>query len=124
MTDGFLTQLAGVDEEEYMKRQKGMLHELLRPGSPYGPVNRFWFDGVLGNSPRNGDFRPGYLSTNYSAFYDDCFKLIREISPDTLISAYRGDVCTTIGSLYTNDGPEPNGEGRSILAATVMQKAS
>ena len=32
MTDGFLTQLEGVDEEEYMKRQKGMLTELSPPG--------------------------------------------------------------------------------------------
>lgn len=47
MTDGFLTQLEGVDEEEYMRRQKGMLTELLHEGSPYGPVNRLWFDGII-----------------------------------------------------------------------------
>ena len=40
MTDGFLTQLEKVDEEEYMQRQKGMLTEILKEGSPYGPVHR------------------------------------------------------------------------------------
>ena len=40
MTDGFLTQLEGVDEEEYMKRQKGMLTELLRPGCVRPPLSR------------------------------------------------------------------------------------
>merc|ERR1711924_122394 len=33
---------------------------------------------------------------------------IRTNSPDTMISAYRGDICATTGSLYTDDGPEPN----------------
>jgi len=105
MTDGFLTQLEGVDEEEYMRRQKGMLTELLHEGSPYGPVNRLWFDGII---PSN-QYRPGYLVKNYSDYYDDCFKLVREVSPNTLISPYRGDVCSSIGSLYTNNGPGANG---------------
>lgn len=33
-----------------------------------------------------------------SAFYDDVFAHIRKVSPSTLISAYRGDVCTSIGA--------------------------
>jgi hypothetical protein len=90
MTDGYLTQIAKLDEEQYMEAQKGMLTELLKPGSPYGPVHRLWFDGVKQNSPTNGDFRPGYLSKNYSGFYDDVYKLIRKISPPTLIGASRG----------------------------------
>jgi hypothetical protein len=113
MTDGYLTQIAKLDEEEYMAAEKGMLTELLSPGSPYGPVSRLWFDGVLKNSVASGDFRPGYLGTNYSDYYDDCFRLIRTLSPQTLISSYRGDVCANTGSLYTNDGPQPNGTNSS-----------
>jgi hypothetical protein len=33
---------------------------------------------------------------------------------DTLfLAAYRGDVCTSVGSLYTNDGPPPNASDSS-----------
>lgn len=113
MTDGFLTQLQKVDEEEYMQRQKGMLTELLREGSPYGPVDRLWFDGVIGNDA----YRPGYLLNNYSQYYDECFKLIRDMSPNTLISAYRGDVCATTGSLYTNSGPSANSTNSTECSA-------
>jgi alpha-L-fucosidase len=108
MTDGYLAQIAKVDEDKYMASQKGMLTELLAPDSPYGPVNRLWFDGVKSNSKANGDFRPGYLGDNYTAFYTDVYEHIRKVSPSTLISSKRGDVCDNTASLYTNDGPAPN----------------
>jgi len=114
MTDGYLTQVAKVNEEQYMAAQKGILRELLEPGSPYGPVNRFWFDGVIPDSANGGDFRPGYLATNYTFFYDEVFALVRELSPDTLISSMRGDVCNNVGTLYTNDGPAANGTNSSM----------
>jgi alpha-L-fucosidase len=117
MTDGYLTQIAKLDEEQYMAAQKGMLTELLEEGSPYGPVHRLWFDGVLNNSTFNGAFRPGYLGDNYSGYYDDVFKLIRKISPSTLIGAQRGDVCANVGSLYTNDGPAANGTNSTSCSA-------
>ena len=61
----------------------------------YGPVNRLWFDGI-----NTGVVQKDMLNeTVYKPYYDSVFKMIREISPDTLISAYRGDVCTSIGSL-------------------------
>ena len=108
LTDGYLAQIAKVDEDKYMASQKGMLTELLAPDSPYGPVNRLWFDGVKSNSKANGDFRPGYLGDNYTAFYTDVYEHIRKVSPSTLISSKRGDVCDNTASLYTNDGPAPN----------------
>jgi len=116
MTDGFLTQVARLNEEQYMAAQKGILTELLAPGSPYGPVNRLWFDGVLGDSA-GGDFRPGYLGTNYSFFYDEVFELVRKLSPGTLISSQRGDICNNVNALYTNQGPAANGTNSSMCTA-------
>jgi alpha-L-fucosidase len=101
MTDGYLANVANVSAAEFQRRQKGMMTEVL---TKYGPVNRLWFDGV------NTGVVQKDMQTEavYKPYYDSVFKMIREISPDTLISAYRGDVCTSIGSLYTNDGPAPN----------------
>ena len=53
----------------------------------------------------------------YKAYYDSVFQMIREVSPRTLISAYRGDVCSSVGSLYTNDGPAPNSTNSSECSA-------
>ena len=50
-------------------------------------------------------------------YYDDTFALVRTLSPDTLISAQRGDVCQSTGSLYTNDGPAANGTNASVCSA-------
>ncbi len=36
------------------------------------------------------------------------YATIRALSPATLISPYRGDICASIGSLYTSSGPVPN----------------
>jgi hypothetical protein len=38
LDDGYLSQIANVSAPEFEARQKGMLTELLAPGSPYGPV--------------------------------------------------------------------------------------
>lgn len=111
LTDGYLTQVEGVDAQEYARRELGMLTELLHPGSPYGPVHRLWFDGVL-----SGPFRPPPLDTNYTEYYDSVYRLVRSTSPDTLISPYRGDVCSSIGSLYTSGGPAPNSTNSSMCA--------
>ena len=51
----------------------------------YGPVNRLWFDGV-----NTGVVQKDMQSEAvYKPYYDSVFKMIREISPETLISAYR-----------------------------------
>ena len=97
LTDGYLTQIAGLDEAAYITAQKGMLTEILSPGSPYGPVDRLWFDAVLMASPPHS-FRPGRLNTNYSTYYDEVFALIRELSPETLISPYVNNQLTPINN--------------------------
>ena len=64
-----------------------------------GPVNRFWFDGTSSN--------PCATTTE---LWDQVYKTIRTVSPWTMITAYRGDVCAAKNgqTLYTNDGPPPN----------------
>lgn len=94
--DGYLAFVANVSAQEYKRRQMGMLREVI--GS-YGPVNRLWFDGVGRNRPAD---------SSVSDLYDAAFATVRAVSPGTLISPYRGDVCSTTGSLYTNAGPPPN----------------
>ena len=106
LDDGYLAEIANVSAPEFEARQKGMLTELLQPGSPYGPVHRLWFDG-------SGNQRPKSLLKNYAGYYDSCFELIRTVSPHTLISPYRGDVCISTGSLYMNNGPNPNSSDAS-----------
>eukprot|EP00035_Acanthoeca_spectabilis_P019488 m.426235 g.426235 ORF g.426235 m.426235 type:complete len:476 (-) comp16862_c0_seq31:140-1567(-) len=110
LDDGYLAQVANVTAETFMAKEKGMLTELLSDGSPYGPVHRLWFDGA-------GSQRPAGLLKNYSEYYDSCFQLIRTLSPQTLISPYRGDVCMSTGSLYTNSGPAPNSSDSSGCGA-------
>ena len=39
--DGYQTMVAKASSEEFIRRQVGMIHEVL---TEYGPVNRFWFD--------------------------------------------------------------------------------
>ena len=59
-----------------------MMTEVL---TKYGPVNRLWFDGV-----NTGVVQKDMQSEAvYKPYYDSVFKMIREISPETLISAYR-----------------------------------
>eukprot|EP00038_Savillea_parva_P005285 m.150703 g.150703 ORF g.150703 m.150703 type:complete len:549 (-) comp11686_c1_seq4:98-1744(-) len=106
LDDGYLSQIANLSAAEFETANHGMLQELLHPDSPYGPVHRLWFDGA-------GSQRPKALLNNYSAYYDGCFELIRTLSPNTLISPYRGDVCSSTGSLYTNTGPQPNSSDSS-----------
>jgi hypothetical protein len=101
LDDGYLAQVANVSAEEFISRQHGMLTELLAAESAYGPIHRLWFDGA-------GSHRPAALLNNYSAYYTSCFELIRKLSPSTLISPYRGDICMSTGSLYTSTGPKPN----------------
>lgn len=94
--DGYQQLVAGADPDTYLERQLGMLTELMEE---YGPVHRFWFDGL-------GIMRPN--GTNTTEVYSRAFELVRTASPSTLISPYHGDVCNTIGTLYTRSAPVPN----------------
>lgn len=93
--DGYQTLVANATPEEFIQRQVGMVHEVL---TEYGPVNRFWFDFT--HNPPAG--------TDLTDLWDRVYHEIRTTSPATLISAYRGDVCASTGSLYLNKGPVPN----------------
>ena len=93
--DGWLTDVAKVDGKEFQKRQIAMITELMED---YGPINRFWFDGTS-NHPKDLDVK---------ALWDETYQTIRTVSPSTIISPYRGDICASTGSLYTNNGPAPN----------------
>ena len=54
----------------------------------YGPVNRFWFDGTASN-PCSG----GSGKTSVTELWQQVYNTIRKVSPYTMISSYRGDVC-------------------------------
>jgi alpha-L-fucosidase len=94
--DGYMNLVANYTCEDFIKRQVGMVTEVL---TEYGPVNRFWFDGTSSN--------PCATTTQ---LWDQVYKTIRTVSPWTMITAYRGDVCAAKNgqTLYTNDGPPPN----------------
>jgi len=93
--DGYMMRVANYSNEEFIRRQIGMVTEVL---TDYGPVNRFWFDGTH-------DF-----TGNLTDLWDQVYETIRTVSPSTMISSYRGDVCASAGgaTTYTNDGPPPN----------------
>lgn len=93
--DGYQKLVSKLTPAEFIERQVGMVHEVL---TEYGPVNRFWFDGT----------RQVPDGTNMTELWDRVYHEIRTTSPSTIISAYRGDVCASTGSLYTNSGPLPN----------------
>ena len=96
-SDGYSTLVAKVDGPEFIRRQVGMIKEVL---IEYGPVNRFWFDGTT--SLPHG--------INKTALWEQVYEAIHTVSPNTMISSKRGDVCRVIHgqTLYTNDGPPPN----------------
>ena len=94
--NGFLVDIERTDADTMIGREIGMLREVI---SDYGPVHRFWFDGT---SDLPGG--PAKLHELWGRVY----KEIRSSSPSTLISSYRGDVCASVGSLYTSSGPAPN----------------
>jgi alpha-L-fucosidase len=100
----YSTRVEGLGPEAFIEREVGMLTEVL---TSYGPVNRFWFDGTI-------DLPKG---TNETALWARVYDTIRTLSPPTLISAYRGDVCATTGSLLTRAGPSPNSSDLSLCAA-------
>jgi alpha-L-fucosidase len=93
--DGYMTLVANYSGAEFTRRQVGMIREVL---TEYGPVHRFWFDGSQVCPP----------DTNLNSLWSQVFETIRTLSPSTLISPYRGDICSTTGSLYTANGPAPN----------------
>jgi len=95
--DGYMTSVAKFSSAEFIRRQVGMVTEVL---TEYGPVNRFWFDGT--KSVPNG--------TNITDLWQQIYDTIRKVSPATMITSYRGDVCSAKdgATLYTNDGPAPN----------------
>jgi hypothetical protein len=61
-------------------------------------VNRFWFDGTH-DYPSD---------TNVTELWTRVYQQIASEWPQTLISAYRGEVCAETVTVYTNDGPAPN----------------
>ena len=95
--DGYMAFVANYSGPEFIRRQVGMVTEVL---TEYGPVNRFWFDGTK-SVPKG---------TDVNALWEAVYKTIRTVSPSTMITSYRGDVCAAKGgeTLYTNDGPPPN----------------
>mmetsp|Transcript_15265 Transcript_15265/g.39253 ORF Transcript_15265/g.39253 Transcript_15265/m.39253 type:complete len:598 (+) Transcript_15265:41-1834(+) len=95
--DGYMVSVAKYSPEEFIRRQIGMIKEVL---TEYGPVNRFWFDGT--KSVPTG--------TNVTDLWVQVYDTIRTVSPNTMISSYRGDVCASKdgNTLYTNNGPAPN----------------
>jgi len=95
LADGYNTYVGNGTGEEHIQRQVGMLHEIL---TEYGPVNRLWFDA--------GKALPA--ATNETDLWHRVFAEVRSTSPSTLITAKRGDVCDSIGSIYTSNGPAPN----------------
>lgn len=56
------------------------------------------FDGTTGYPP----------GTNVEELWTRVYEEIRTVSPSTMISPYRGDVCAAIDTVYTNAGPPPN----------------
>eukprot|EP00729_Bicosta_minor_P005702 gene5702-28343_t len=102
--DGYLAQKMGnISADDFITRQMGMLTELM---DNYGPVNRFWFDGGPANVKPDPQSRPAGVTS--PLVYSRAAELIRSHSPSTLISPYRGDVCSTTETLYTRDQPQPN----------------
>lgn len=93
--DGYMTNVAKYSGKEFIRRQVGMIKEVLLN---YGPVNRFWFDGTHHYPP----------DTNVTQLWSEVYSTIRTVSPNTMISPYRGDICSSTRSLFTNDGPAPN----------------
>ena len=93
--DHYATIVEKITPEEFIRRQVGMVHEVL---TQYGPVNRFWFDGTTGYP----------ADTNVTDLWERVYEEIRSVSPSTMISPYRGDICASIGTLYTSNGPVPN----------------
>ena len=96
-------KMGNISADDFITRQMGMLTELM---DNYGPVNRFWFDGGPANVKPDPQSRPAGVTS--PLVYSRAAELIRSHSPSTLISPYRGDVCSTTETLYTRDQPQPN----------------
>jgi len=96
--DGYMAFVANYSCAEFTRRQVGMVREVL---TEYGPVNRFWFDGTASSSCKGAEV---------TALWSKVYETIRSVSPATMITAYRGDVCAARNgaTLYTNSGPPPN----------------
>ena len=102
--DGYETLVNRDTPAQFIARQQGMLREVI---AHYGPINRFWFDGTT-DAPKG---------TNLTELWQRTYDTIRSLSPATLISPYRGDICASIGSLYTSNGPAPNSSDASPCAS-------
>ena len=74
--DGYMNLVANYSCSEFIRRQIGMVVEVL---TDYGPVNRFWFDGTSSN-PCSGQNRVEEL-------WEQVYKTIRTVSPATMITA-------------------------------------
>ena len=98
--DGYEAKVAKVDGSTFIAQQQGMLREVL---TRYGPVSRLWFDGTT-DAPQG---------INTTELWAQTYATIRLLSPATLISPYRGDICASTGTLYTSDGPAPNSSDAS-----------
>ena len=103
--DGYMVDVAKFDGPEFIRRQVGMVTEVI---THYGPVNRFWFDGT----------KTVPAGTDQAELWKQVYETIRTLSPATMITAYRGDVCAAKNgaTLYTNNGPPPNSTDTSGCA--------
>lgn len=84
--NGYHKLVEKLSPEQFIASEVGMVHEVL---TQYGPVNRFWFDGT-------SDLPAG---TNATDLWARVYEEIRTVSPSTIISPYRGDVCASTGTL-------------------------
>ena len=106
-----------------------MIREVLQQ---YGPVNRFWFDGTSSHPAgtnmtdlwgrvydaiRTDSPQASYFSISSTRSSNPASLAISYPSSQTIISPYRGDVCATTGTLYTNAGPPTNTSDTSNCAA-------
>lgn len=73
----------------FLETTLGKLREVL---TEYGPVNRFWFDGDgFGGTTNSSTTRnmPAEFNANDTLLWEPVFKLIRDISPQTLLGPKR-----------------------------------
>ena len=81
--DGYMNYVMNNTCDDFTKRQVGMITEVL---TEYGPVNRFWFDGTSGNPCK-------VVKGGVEKLWQSVYNAIRTVSPGTMITSYRGDVC-------------------------------
>jgi len=102
MCSGYTALVDKVSPERFIEVQMHKLRELLSP--PYTP-SRLWFDGTHSGTPHG---------TNLTQLWDEALPVIRAMSPSTIVSPYRGDVCyRPLTSAYGSSSPRPNSSDAS-----------